>query len=423
MSRKLVGVGLGLTIANVSAGVLGYVFQVLMGRLLSVGDFALFAAIMSLNAIISSPIQAFATVLARNITKYVAFGSVKNLKKSYVMLSKGFFITSTIVLVSLWLCSGYLAEYLANSNRYHVFLLGIIVIVSAASLLNHAYLQGMQRYYWLAGTSVSSILFKLLLALGFVLLGMGCYGPLLAVSLSGLLVYLFSTKHLLSFMSGNVVDELDRLHRDKSIFDLGRLVPVIVATTSISLMTQIDMVVVNNYFPSELAGQYAAAATLGRAILYLPGGLVIALLPMVTDAQARNKNVFSYLLASTGSTLVLCGAAILFYWFFGDWIIERFYGPKYVLSSDLLKWYGLMMLPMALMMVAEYFAMALGKVVYAWLSLFYTPLQLLLISQYHSTLFEIMLIVGMCGLLLLLSGYFALWKHADSYGKTVNDSK
>lgn len=423
MSRKLVGVGLGLTIANVSAGVLGYVFQVLMGRMLSVGDFALFTAIMSLNAIISSPLQAFATVLARNITKYTAFSSVKNLKDSFMLLSKALLIASAFILFLLWLCSDYLTGYLVNSNRYYVFLLGIIVIVSAASLLNHAYLQGMQRYYWLAGTSVSSILFKLLLALGFVFLGMGCYGPLIAVALSGLLVYLFSTKYLLSFMGGEVGDDFEKFHRDKSIFDLGRLVPVVVATTSISLMTQIDMVVVNNYFPSELAGQYAAAATLGRAILYLPGGLVIALLPMVADAQARNRNVFSYLFVSTGATLILCGAAILFYWVFGDWIIERFYGPKYLLSSDLLKWYGLMMLPMAMMIVAEYFAMALGKVVYAWLSLLYAPLQLVLISQYHSTLFEIMLIVGMCGLLLLLSGYFALWKHADSYGKKVNDSE
>ena len=90
--------------------------------------------------------------------------------------------------------------------------------------------------------------------------------------------------------------------------------------------------------------------------------------------------------------------------------MHTLYGEKYSGVGEILKYYGLIMLPMALLVVAEYFLMALGKVVYAWLSLFFAPIQIILIYFYHDDVYEVMWIVGTCGLLLLLSGYFFLVK-------------
>ena len=53
---------------------------------------------------------------------------------------------------------------------------------------------------------------------------------------------------------------------------LGSILPVIVANISFAIMTQADMVLVNYHFSSEIAGEYAAASILGKAVLYLRVG-------------------------------------------------------------------------------------------------------------------------------------------------------
>ena len=56
--------GLLLTGLNLAAGGLGYVYQVLMGRLLTPADFALFTALMALAVICAAPLNALVMLLA-----------------------------------------------------------------------------------------------------------------------------------------------------------------------------------------------------------------------------------------------------------------------------------------------------------------------------------------------------------------------
>jgi O-antigen/teichoic acid export membrane protein len=67
------------------------------------------------------------------------------------------------------------------------------------------------------------------------------------------------------------------------------------------------------------------------------------------------------------------------YWLFGEWLIDRLYGRAYAGASVLLRWYGFAILPMALVMVAEYFLIAKGRVLFAWVFLGMAPLQVLAI--------------------------------------------
>jgi O-antigen/teichoic acid export membrane protein len=175
-------------------------------------------------------------------------------------------------------------------------------------------------------------------------------------------------------------------------------------------MTQLDVLLVNNFFSPEEAGKYAAAATLGKAVLYLPGGIVMALFPMVTEAQAKAAKVSNYILTASGMTFAMCMVVVIFYWFAGQEVIRLFFGEKYAGAEEILKYYSLAMLPMALLIVAEYFLMALGKAVYAWLSFIFAPAQILLIYFYHDNLLSVLTIVGVSGLLLLICGYLFLFK-------------
>lgn len=407
LTKKLVGVGLFLTMANVMAGGLGYVFQVLMGRMLSPAEFALFSAIMSVAVILMSPISAVFTVVSRNITKIFASGCTSFVLRTYKRFTSICLLSALALIFASFILENQITSYINNSNKIQVILLSLVVASAALGMLNNAYLQATQNFNWLAGMSVTTVLLKIIVTTFFVAIGFGVNGALTGVVISTVCAYLVVNR-LIKFKYR--ISQVENNGDLVQVADFSRLLPVLVATISVAAMTQLDVVLVNNFFDPETAGQYAAAAILGKAVLYLPGGLILALFPMVAEAQAKDNKVVGYVLTASALTIFLCGAIVLFYWHFSDFLVHTLYGEKYSGVGKILKYYGLVMLPMALLIITEYFLMALGKVLYAWLSLFFAPLQILLIYFYHDDVFEVLRIVGACGLLLLLSGYFFLVK-------------
>ena len=73
-ASRLLRSGLWMSLAGVVGGGLGYVFQVLMGRLLSPADFALFSAVMALGMFAASPLSALTMLVARQVASLVSFG-------------------------------------------------------------------------------------------------------------------------------------------------------------------------------------------------------------------------------------------------------------------------------------------------------------------------------------------------------------
>jgi len=408
MSRKLIRVGLLMTIASVLSGALGYVFQVLMGRMLSPQDFALFAAIMSAATVMTSPISAVFTVVSRNITQalVVDLGWCANATyKQFGVICLG---GAIILMLIAMLLGSEIGSLIKNSSNLQALLLAAVVSTTSMGMMNNAYLQGGQKYSWLAVSGFSTVILKIFLSVALVWIGFGVDGALVGTFGSTLIVNV-----LVMFLIRSSCSERNRNNSnkiEKSIFKFDRLPPVLIANVAIAVMTQLDVLLVNNFFNSEEAGKYAAAATLGKAILYLPGGVVVALFPMVAEAQAKGTKVVNYMLSASGLTLAMCLIGVLFYWLAGHELILCLFGENYAGTEEILKYYSLAMLPMALLIVAEYFLMALGKVVYAWLSFIFAPLQIMLIYYIHESIFDVIAIFGICGLLLLMCGYLFFFK-------------
>jgi O-antigen/teichoic acid export membrane protein len=105
------------------------------------------------------------------------------------------------------------------------------------------------------------------------------------------------------------------------------------------------------------------------------------------------------------ATLLVCGSAAIFYGLLGPWLVQVFYGQQYAAAGRLLGLYGWAMLPMALVMVAEHFLIAKGRILFAWLFLAVAPLQLLVIHLWHPTLESVILVLGAGGAVMVLLGY------------------
>ena len=91
-------------------------------------------------------------------------------------------------------------------------------------------------------------------------------------------------------------------------------------------------------------------------------------------------------------------------------IIALLYGQDYQRAGVVLKFYGLIMIPMALILVAENYLIATGKVLFAYLFLALIPFQVVAIYFYHDSLLQVITVMGLFGCIQAIIGYVLLWK-------------
>ena len=402
---RLLRAGFWLTLANLLTGVLGYVYQVLMGRMLTPADFALFTAIMALFMFTASPLGAMFMVISRRVSTLRAQNRLPMLRNLYWRTHQVLAIIAGLFLLSLWLVMTPLQGWLKAPDTQPLWLFGIILVFGAFSTVNNALFQGLQHFGWLGCTAIASLVLKIGLSVFLINLGWAVGGALYGVLLSAALVWIVG----LVFIRRNLPlpESASRLSHEP--FLLSTWLPVLIANVAFAAMTQLDMVLVKAFFTPEQAGLYAAASVLGKAVLYLPGGLVWALFPLVADNHARDQSSASLMVQALLLVTVFSGVGALAYWFLGDTIIAVFYGPAYAGAGEILRWYGLAIAPLALVLVAENFLIAKGRVLFAWLFLALAPVQIFAIAFWHEELWQVMAIMGCCGTLLVLIGYGFMW--------------
>ena len=122
-------------------------------------------------------------------------------------------------------------------------------------------------------------------------------------------------------------------------FQWSETVPVICASGSFTLLSQLDIPLANYFFEPDLAGSYSAAAVLGKAVLYIPGGLVMALFPMVAANIRTHSSNKALLCQSFFLTLLLCSAAALMYMLMSDFFIGLFFHERFPKAAEILCFY------------------------------------------------------------------------------------
>jgi O-antigen/teichoic acid export membrane protein len=244
---------------------------------------------------------------------------------------------------------------------------------------------------------------KILLCALFVCLGYGVVGAIAGIILSQLVMWAFVKRQTRSMASTK--QEPRETHHYPWHFVLS----VMLASVAFLSMTQMDMVLVRHYFDADESGMYAAASVLGKAVLYLPGAVVTALFPMVAENSALKKGSASLLLNAVLLTSALSGTGAVFYLLFGPELVSLLYGERYAPAGEVLRYFGLAMIPMALVMVAENFLIAKGRILFVYLLVAVAPIQLLAIHYFHDTLVSVVAILAVGGWALALLGYGVLW--------------
>lgn len=394
-----------LFVGSIAVGVLGYAFQVLMGRMLSTKEYGLFSAMMALFTVFSAPLGTLMMVISRKVSEYRARQDSGSISHFYKSVNVRTAVIGGAILAACLPFASQLQAYLRAPSVIPIYLLGALLFLTFLPIINDALLQGLQRFSWLSASSAIRVLLKILFSSALVWLGLGVSGALAGTILASVIGWGVTYAALHSHLVEGRGKPFQTTH-----VTLKPALPVLVANTAFAAMTQLDMVLVNYYFPAHEASLYAAASVLGKAVMYLPSGIAMALFPMVAERHARDESSAHLLIQAVGLTVLLCGIGAIALLVLGEGIIALLYGERYRGAGLVLKYYGFAMLPMALVLVAEYFLIAKGRVLFAYLFLVMAPAQVIAIHLFHESLQAVVVVMGASGLLLMTSGYGMLWR-------------
>lgn len=390
-------------VATIGGGILGYVFQILLGRMLSVTDYGLFVTLIAVLAVVGVPLGTLSMVVSRRASEYRATNQPERIAAMFWWINQRvFWIALAAILCSApftpWLQNYF---HLASLSTLWIFLFIIFTILFGP--INIAFLQAQQNFRWIAINGLTVHGFKMLFCTALLLIGFKLNGALMGMALASIATWMltyFPLRHSVSLPTPSSIAGGHLSFRGS--------IPVLIANLSFAVMTQFDMILVNHFYDAHQAGVYAAASILGKAVMYLPGAIAMAMFPMVTENESRAQGSAHLFFNAILLTTALSGVGALFYFLFADSIINLFYGQKYQGAAELLRLYGLAMLPMTLVMVAEHFLIAKGRVIFAYVMIIGIPFVFFAAQTYHAHLIDMVYILTACGWGLVLVGFGVL---------------
>ncbi|MBC7095423.1 oligosaccharide flippase family protein [Thermococcus sp.] len=344
-----------MMVAMTLSNFFNYLYQLLMGRLLSPQEYGELFSLLSLFYIFS----VFFTTINTSITKFVTlYSSKREYGKVKSILVKG---TKTLGLlgVVIYIFTVLLAPFISNFLQIDS---NILLIVLFASIpfgfllpIYQGALRGLQRFGAL-GISVSSwAFFKLIFGVGLVVFGYDVLGGLLGVFLAHVTTFLLTVVFLKDILHYDAKGNIEL----RDILTYGSL--AFLAIFAYTTMWNVDVILVKHYLSPLEAGQYSAISVLGKIVLFAPGAVGMVIFPKAAEMHEKGEKHFHVLTRGLAMTLLISGGIVLAYALFPEFIITFIYGEKYLSVAPYLWRYGLAMMFFSLASVVVNYSLSINK--------------------------------------------------------------
>jgi O-antigen/teichoic acid export membrane protein len=391
---------------TIFAGLLGVAFQSLVSHRLHPADYGAVFAVVSLMTFVGLPASAFTLMMARQTSRDRASGQqgpsaalLRSGNRVLVLAGVGL----ALILVVL---SPLLAAFLVVPVKLLLAAAAGMPFTLALPLLLGEF-QGEQRFVAFSSLAVGQAALKLAgaLALG---AAWGPFGMIAGVSAASAAVYVAAVLMLSSKLA---LATSSPWFRSAASY----LMVVVPSTVALAILLSADVLLVKHYFPTRVAGEFAAVAALGRAIFWGASAIAIVLFPKAVLQRAQGKGGInlvgaSLLLVALGGLVGLGILALT-----SRWLLLAFSGSAYVEVAGYLPWYGvgMIMLGGAAVLIAAH--QSQGKPGFLALLLPLTLLEPILLVAFHQNLAQVVVVVDV-SMALIAGGLGALYVFQDSVG-------
>lgn len=411
----------GLVVAfSIGGGILGYLFQTVVGSALGPESFGIFASVVAFSVICSAPLNSIFMVVVREFIHrcsvvglmfafefYVAFFR-KTTISVFLLIGVAFLFSEFF----LYLFPGASGMFLACVAFSFVMGCMILAIIPLFQALNFPIL------YAFFGFLVSAIKLVVFSGLSWTnvtleLAGLGLVGVnLICLCTLGFCVWFhvkkFKTDSTFAARDAAVdCSDLDIEKFDKhTVFNKENLL-LALAHFGFTALAQSDVIIFNFFYP-ETAGFFALVSILGKAVLYLPSGFVIVAFPMFVNEFFDNAHRSGVVFLGLGLSLCCSVFGVIFLYLAADKLGFFIFGVMDDSYKSAVTVYGLVMIPLGLIFFLEHFALARGRVVFAPLLLVASPLLVIAGWICEGNYFIFLLFSGALSTVVLILGLIKL---------------
>jgi Polysaccharide biosynthesis protein len=144
------------------------------------------------------------------------------------------------------------------------------------------------------------------------------------------------------------------------------LVPLVVSLCGLGLLTQLDVIVAKLVLGDDSAGQFAATATLAKAVYLVPQAVSLVLPPPVATRSAAEQDTGTLVGLGVGVTLVAGGLATAVLWLIAEPLLRITYDADFTVSAELLGAYAAASTLVGALIVVINHHVALGADRFVW---------------------------------------------------------
>ena len=392
-SKKFLKPTVFMSIGALISGGGGYVYQILMSRMLSLRDFVILTALMSAIAILSSVFEAKRLLWMREVaffaprSKVYAINIFEKYKKR--LLNLLFFFSATIFISFVF---GDWIRKLVNGLSYECLILGVACMMATVfGTINNAVLGGLKRFGSLAISGVATIGLKIILSFVLVSLGFSLGGAIFGAILATLMVNFAMTNVIRKSFSR--VYEAPAKSDNVSVIEQPTVLGTISATAIMTVMTQSDILLANHFLKTDDAAVFCGVAILGKAILYVNLSLVTVLFPLVTS-EVRKKKRSHIAFSALFFMLFQCLLFSLVIYFAGDRLLLLLFGSRFAGNGGALFLYSLAMIPLSVVALLTHLSIVYGISEVKWALLVSSIIQISGVLFFHSNIESIIYCFG-----------------------------
>lgn len=398
--------------------VINFFFNLFLTRNLSYVDYGIYAAILSLIALLAIPSQVISPVILRYATKYSAhkdIGKAKYFFKQSIlfMCFAGFGIS-----LFLFLFSSSLNNFLKLGNTIYILVIGLLTLVGYISSVLTIHLQGILKFRLLAVISLLGTVTKVLVGGLLILFGWKIWGVLGGLTVFYLISIVLTSIPLLKlFFHQKIVPTKEQT----SAFSKYSVISAI-SMLALTSFTSSDILLVKHFLPASQAGLYAGLSLVGKVIIYFTSPILTVLFPLLMNKFHKGEQLQEILLLAFLLIGVPSISAVIIYFMFPAFFITLFLGGRGYLT--MVPYVGL---------YASYITFFIGVNILTtyFLTLYHTKavyligtvalLQIIGIYFFHKTISEIILVLLtlMCALFLCLTYLWLKHVQRSMSGKAV----
>ncbi|GAC1327490.1 MAG: hypothetical protein NVSMB17_01560 [Candidatus Dormibacteria bacterium] len=369
---------------SLAAGLFGYMFQFLAGRLLGPGGYGVVASAFAFYNILAISLLVVLTITTRHAAALHGSGNEPGLRHLFHRL--------TLAALGAGAAAG--VAYLGLTSSLAAFLkippAALLALAPAVALtlvvgVNRGMLQGQGQFGWLSGVLTVEAAGRAVLAGLLVGAGLGSAGALGAVSLATVAAYLLGLVPLRRLLRRRPIDPVRM--KEVAAFAL----PAVMAVAGITFLYNADIVLVS-HFMSDRAGVYASGATLGRIVYFATFSITGVMFPNVSALVARGESGVRTLQLSALAMVGIAGTIVVGFAILPNLALLPF-GPRFKAAAPYLPAFALAMGFLSVANLLVNYLLALGNRTFGLVLGAACLLEGLLLALFHQSLAQVVTVL------------------------------